>query len=439
MKRLICLLLVLGLLIPVSGCSEETLQSPGTFYYRSAQTAFDTPDGVVAPETRELAGMEHDAAAILKAYFAGPEDPSLVSPFPRDTKMVSWEIRDGVFSLTMNDAFAGMTGVELTIACVCAAKTILGLFPVDQVRFQVRDGLLEGEKSLTFSHANISLADDSLDQAWATFTVYYTDRDMRYLIAQDHSVNLATEDDLIRCLVETLMKPPAGSTLISAIPEDTKLLDYSVSDGLCTLNLSGEFERNGWRQSYAQRLTLLSVVNTLTQLESVEQVEFQVEGNLLIQYRQLNIAAPLAFEEGAIGPVRTGINEFDATLYLSNGTGPYLAAVPARVRHTGGLSEAELIVNALLNYSAINGFYSTIPEGTELNALSIRNGTCYLDLSAEFLSSTSHLVQSVHSIVASVCTTEGVNSVQITVDGRKPEGDYAYLFAALSPRPDWFL
>lgn len=439
MKRGICLILVLCLILPLYACSGETPQVPGTFYYRRAETAFDTIDGVTAPEQVELAGIRSDLSALFRAYFDGPKSPDLDSPFPRDTRVLSWEIQSDTLMLTMNDAFAAMSGIELTIACACIARTFLELLPVTQVQFQANNALLGGEKSLTFSADNISLADDCLDQARAVFTVYYTDRQLRYLIAQDVSINLATESDPVRRLVELLMTPPEGSTLYSAIPADTKLLDYSIDDGLCTINFSAELERNGWGRCEAQRLTLLSVVNTLTQLEQIQEVEFCIEGNLLVQYRLLNISAPLVFDENAIGPVRTGMNEFDATLYLANGGGDYLAAVPTRIRQTGGLSEEELVVEALLEHSGFNGFYSTIPEGTVLNHIYTKNGTCYVDLSAEFLGSETHLTQSVHSIIASVCSVENIRSVQITVDGTRPEGEYADLFAVLSPQSDWFL
>lgn len=439
MKKIFCVLLIFALLLPLAACGRDELREPGNFYYRRTETAFGEADPVIAPEQKELSAWSREPQSLLALYFAGPTTEALVAPYPRDTRVVRWDITDSTLTLTMNDAFAAMTGVELTLACACITKTFLELLPVEQVRFQAESALLDGDKSLLFSHDLIRLSDDSLDQARATFSVYYTDRSRRYLLATDLSVNLATENDLIRCLAEALLTPPEGSGLYTALPPGTKLLDYSVDDGICTLNFSGEFERNGWHTCEAQRLSLLSLVNTLTQLEEIDSVEFSLEGNLLFQYGLLSISAPLVFDEGVIGPVRTGMNEFDATIYLANGSSPYLAPVPTRIRQTGGLSEAELIVACLLEYQALNGFYSTIPQGTLLNSVSVRNGTCYLDFSQEFLADPDTLVLSVRSIVASVCTVENIRSVQISVNGAKPSGEYAWLFATLSPVPDWFL
>lgn len=439
MRKTIALILCIALAMPLFGCAGDQFQTPGLFYYRRSTIVYDTEEGVIAPEQREVASLDGDIGAILEAYFSGPESSELEAPFPRDSQILSWLVEGNTLILTMNDAFGALSGVELTIACTCITRTLLGLVDLTQVQFRMEDALLGGEKSITLSGDNVSLSDDSLDQSRAEFTLYYTDRDQRYLIAEEVSVNLATEDDLVTFLVESLLTPPEDSNLLSALPGGTKLLDYSIDDGLCTINFSEEFERNGWNRCEAQRLTLLSVVNTLTQLEEIQQVEFCTEGNLLVQYRLLSISAPLVFEENAIGPVRTGMNEFDATLFLVNGSEQYLAAVPTPVRQTSGISHAELVVKALLEHTSVNGFLSTIPEGTVLNDLQIRNGICYVDLSAQFLSSEDHLVQSVHSIVASVCALDDVYSAQVTVDGQIPEGEYAHLFVVLSPKSDWFL
>mgnify|MGYP003309850291 CR=1 FL=1 len=184
---------------------------------------------------------------------------------------------------------------------------------------------------------------------------------------------------------------------------------------------------------------LLSVVNTLTQLEQISHVEFSVEGDLLVQFKTISIHAPLSQEEGAIGPVRTGMNEFDTTLYLSNSPDGCLTPVPTRLRQTSGMSEAEVVVTALIQHTDYNGFSSPVPGNTGLNSLMTFEGVCHIDLTEQFLSQPEALEQAVRSIVASVCALEDVFSVQITVDGQIPEALDPGLFQVLSPQNDWFV
>lgn len=419
MKRIIALLTCLALLSGLAGCSGRKYQSPGTFYYRSAEISYGSADAVIAPETRELAGMEDDLKRLLDSYFAGPETSSLESPFPRDTRVIQWELVESALDLQLSEEFAALSGIDLTIACACITRTFIQFSSIRQVRIHCGGTKLGGEDAVTMSEQDLMLFDNSLERLSVIMTVYYTDSGKRYLIGQEVSVNLAADDDVISYLFGLLAEAPKDSGLVSALPEDTQLLSAAVTDGLCSVDLSSEFESEGPSSSREQYLSLMCIVNTLTQLEEIDRVEFSTEGSLLTQYRSLSIPDPLTRDDRIIGPVRTAVNEFDATLYLANGTAASLVGIPTRIRQTAALSQAELVVETLLRYESHNALRATIPQGTELRALTVEGGVCRIDLSDDFLDDADGLSQAVRSIVASVCALEGIESVLITVEGSR--------------------
>lgn len=439
MKRFLSIILALSLLTGLAGCVADAPADPGNFYYRRVNPIYEGTDGIIAPEVRELEGLRGNMAAMLQAYLSGPVSSSLESPFPRATTLLDWSMERSELTITLSEDFAELTGIDLTIACACIARTFLELTDAVFVRIQANGATLNGSEYIVMSQSSLSLADDSVDQLHTDLTLYYTDSERRYLIGHNISVNLAAQSDVVSYLVNQLITPPAGLGLLSPLPAGTKLLNSQIADGVCTLDFSTEFENNAFSQSHAQRATLLSLVNTLTQLEGIEKVEFHIEGNLMARYQQLSISKELVFDDSIIGPVRTGVNEFDATLYVYNGSGLYLASVPTRIRQSAGISQAELIINALIHYENENGFFSTIPSNTVLNYLKIEDRLCTIDLSSEFLEDTDHLAQSVRSIVASVCTLDDVDMGQITIDGQSPDGEYADLFLPLVPSSDWYL
>ena len=63
MKRTLLLLLCLSLLF--TGCAKDSFTEPGIFYYHRTDTAYRGSEGVVAPETRELAGISDDLKTML--------------------------------------------------------------------------------------------------------------------------------------------------------------------------------------------------------------------------------------------------------------------------------------------------------------------------------------------------------------------------------------
>ena len=438
MKRIIALILSVSLLLTLSGCGNTAHQMPVNFYYQTIDPVYNSPDGIIAPEARDFYHLRNDMDAFLEVYLAGPLTKELQSPFPRDTHVLNWEQQDGILKLNMSESFAALSGVELTVACGCIVRTMCENLPIESVEISVEGATLNGKDSIVLSADSLTLFDDSLDRMKTTLNVYYSDSDRRYLISQSVSLNAVDESEIIHQLIEKLKTPPANSGLLSPLPRGTRLLDVSIDDGLCILDLSAEFETDGWSQTEAQRLTLLSLVNTLTQIEGINSVEFWVEGHLLVQYRSLTINGPMVWDDSVIGPVRTGLNEFDATLYLANGSSLYLVAVPTRIKQTAGISQYELVLDTLLNYQGLNGFNTTIPEGVTVNSLVMDRSVCYVDLSSEFLTTTDHLLLSTHSIIASLCALDEIGSVRITVDGKIPSGTDLSYFAILRPSADWF-
>lgn len=92
-------------------------------------------------------------------------------------------------------------------------------------------------------------------------------------------------DDLVMTVVEGLLAGPtsdegAGTPGIStAIPEGTEVLGLEVADGLVTVDLSGAFDDGGG--SFGMFARLAQVVYTLTRFPHVDEVAFEIEGELV--------------------------------------------------------------------------------------------------------------------------------------------------------------
>ena len=439
MKRFLAILLCLCLLLPLLGCQTEELQSPGTFYYYRVETAYSGTDGVIAPEVRELSGIREDLGAILALYCQGPQSKDLEVPIPQGTPVPGYALEDGVLTLQFDTSFAALTGIELTVAAGCFARTFLPLTGAQTLVLTADGALLDGQSALTVTLGDLDLRDDSQDRLHGDFTVCYTDADRRYLIAQSCSVDLTAREELPALLLERMRTAPTGTALRSVLPAACRVLAVSVEDGLCTVDLSAAFESSRFYDHTGQLLSIMGIVNTLTALPEIEQVELRVEGDPLVRYGALSISGRLEYDERFLGPVRTGLGEWDATVYLVQGGEAGLVPLPTRLRQTGALPQAELMMRSLLSDTGLNGLSTCIPEGTRLNSITLKKRVCHVDLSAEYLSSPDTLLWANRVIAASLCTLDTVSAVSITVDGSVPEGYEPGMFGVLTPKNDWFL
>lgn len=438
MKKQLSFLLICTVVSLLVGCTSPSLKDSANFYYKPIGEVSAKNSDVIKAERREIDGVRNDIMDLISVYLQGPLDDSLESPFPKNTSVEKCTQMDDTLILILSPEFAELTGVDLTVACAALTKTVTELFPIQRVNFQTRNALLNGEHSITMSKNGMQLVDDALERLTSDVMVYYSDAQRRYLVGQEISVNLAEDIDLVEHLIYQLQNPPKNSELLSPLPEGTRLLGTSIENKICKINFSSEFDHKVMRSPQVQRLSLMSVVNTLTQLPEIEYVQFYIDGNLVTQYRSLSITEPMAWDDRAIGPVRNGLNEFDASLYLVNGTNEYLIEVPTRIRQSAGSSKAEMIVSALINYEQINDFESPIPKNATVNSVTISGTSCYVDFGSTFINDKDMVQNAVRSVIASVSALPDITQVFVTVNGTIPQGDLASHFLPTSPSQEWF-
>jgi spore germination protein GerM len=86
-----------------------------------------------------------------------------------------------------------------------------------------------------------------------------------------------------RAAMEELFKgPAAGSSLKAIFPNTVKVLDVSISGGVCTVNVSKEIltdkAAQGGAGAEVEALALASIADTLTEFPSIQKVKLLIEG-----------------------------------------------------------------------------------------------------------------------------------------------------------------
>lgn len=160
MKRVFVLILAL-LLLPLWGCKENSSQAeqPVTVYYKLAEPVHGTQDSVIAPTVMESKNYEDDYDYLLSKYLKGTEDPQFARTFPRSTTLVSFKTDALTAKIVLSDRFASLSGIDLTIACVCLTRTVMELTGCQEVIISAQTAKLDGEKYITLSADSYLLID----------------------------------------------------------------------------------------------------------------------------------------------------------------------------------------------------------------------------------------------------------------------------------------
>lgn len=112
-------------------------------------------------------------------------------------------------------------------------------------------------------------------------TLYFVNSSAEGLVAEERTLEVKNEEELPAALVEALIAGPDSKDLFPTLPPETRLLSVDVKDKVAAVDFSEELISKHWGGSTGETMTIMSVVNTLTELDSIEKVQFLVEGEVM--------------------------------------------------------------------------------------------------------------------------------------------------------------
>ena len=416
-KRFACLLLAALMLL--CACREDAPQEESTgflFYYPAKDVSYGESGAFCSQD----AGF--DAAAVepeelLTRYFSSVPPENALPPLPS-----AWSFRSvSLRSATANVIIYGtpVSALERSMSATCIAMTLLQLDPVQRVSITAPGSA----EPLLLSENDVFLTDTGMLPQEEMLTLYFPDDRRRYLVRETLSVEAMDVTDKPAYIMQQLLSARERGQLTSCIPQGTQLLDISVENGVCTVNLSSEFQTGMERSFAAERMAVYSIVNSLTELPEITTVDLWVSGAPLEKLERMELSSGIARDESLLS-LPASKDLLDVTLYPACGDDGLLVCVPQQLPLDGEHSTAELLAQSLIDFEGKNGVRNCIPAGTKLLSLRIEGGTCVVDLTREFLdgcTSAAEETLAARSIIATMCTLPEVSSVEILVEGIEPD------------------
>lgn len=142
--------------------------------------------------------------------------------------------------------------------------------------------------------------------------IYFATEDAMYLDLESRTL---PGEDLYREAIEEIIAGPTTEGLKPTVPEDTELIDYDYEEGLITLNFNEAIRSDHPGGSSGERLTIYSIVNTMTELPGIDEVSFKIEGeDIETLVGHLDLTIPYSFSEDILlenTPDEESIEEYD--------------------------------------------------------------------------------------------------------------------------------
>ena len=253
------------------------------------------------------------------------------------------------------------------------------------------------------------------------YQIWYINQDETCLKYENKELQSKNEEGLLREMMEVMRETPTDDELKPVIPEDVELLDFDFEHNQLYLDFSPEYKK---MPKVYEVLCRAAIVRTLGQIDGVEYVDFQVNGEPLtdLEGKEIGLMNEDQFIENA-GEEINAYKTADLTLYFANKAGDKLVGQRVAMEYNSNISLEKLIVEQLIEGPQELGHYATIPSDVKLLNVSVNDSVCSINFDAAFLNSSLDVATyiPIYSIVDSLAELSTVSRVQIRINGSQDD------------------
>lgn len=253
----------------------------------------------------------------------------------------------------------------------------------------------------------------------STFQISYLDKDQTKIVRVGYEPD-ADRTDTTRLVAELLRVLAADSgdvDLVKPIPDGVHVLKTQLKDGDLDIYFDEAYRT---MEAVPEILCRLALVQTLTQVTGVNDLEFFVDGKPLLDTRG-NEVGKMTANDFVVNPGEqiNSIQHASLDLYFSNATGDGLVLETQRVYYNSNVSLEKLVIEHLLAGPKSEQARASLPSETALVNVSVADRICYVSLDSGFRVQNYEVQEAIviYSLVNSLTALPHIDKVQISVNG----------------------
>ena len=252
------------------------------------------------------------------------------------------------------------------------------------------------------------------------YAVYYVNNDETGIYPQEYVTETESTDTekLLSELLEQLQAVSEKLEYKAPLSDSITLLDYSIAEDQLTLNFDDNYR---YMPVTTEVLVRAAIVRTLTQIEGIKYVSFQIRTEPLLDMagNVIGIMSADLFIDNAGNEINT-YERVKLNLYLAGEKGDRLKTVSRSVVYSSNISMERLVLEQLIaGPKEGEKAFPTINPDTKIISVNVKDGICYVDLDNTFLTQIYNVTSDVtiYSITNSLVELSNVNKVQLSVNG----------------------
>ncbi len=278
LNRVLSIVMILVFILSFSACGKKPSISNGKIYYVRADKA-----GITAVSYNfEKTNTDDLISEALEELSKDTDDIDIINTIPVGVTVKNWELSNKSLNVYLVGDYESLDSYTEILVRAAIVKTLVQIKGVNSVSIYVNDSPLtdsNGEAIGTMT-ADTFIEDfgqetDSL--LHTELTLYFASADGVSTVPEKREVYYSRNVTLEKLVIDQLLKGPETEGLLSALPSGSKLNSITVSEnGVCIVNFDGAIETAV--SGITENVTVYSIVNSLTELDNIKQVQILVNG-----------------------------------------------------------------------------------------------------------------------------------------------------------------
>lgn len=289
-RRIVLLAAVCLAVLSAAGCRkrvrplEEGESAYQIYYLNSAMTK-------LAPQEYRTKTTDTDLLIqeLMRAFQNVPSDLDAQAALSDKVVYQGDKREDIVLYLYFDNNYTSMKPTREILCRAALAKTLTQIPGIEYVNIYSGDQPLVDRDGMPVGMISSSDIVDSISDVnayeWAELTLYFTDAAGEKLYSEKREVVHNIYTSLEKVILEELIKGPEQQGLMPTLEPGTKLLNVSVNENVCYLNFDESFLSNSLEVK--DYIPIYSIVNSLSELSSVNRVQITVNGSQEVSFRDV--------------------------------------------------------------------------------------------------------------------------------------------------------
>ncbi len=285
---LLILMVLLAVSAVLTGCGQSRREAnPGegryNIYYLDKNVTSLSPIVYEAKQTETRALVSELMEQLLQV----PNDADVVPAVGGKVRFESFSLDGDVLYLYFNERYAELKSERKALCNAALTNTLSQIQGVRYVGIYSGGQPLVGEKGTPLGPFGgndfVSGVSDVNSYESIDLTLYFADAEGAGLKKEIRTLTYRVDMPVEQLIVEQLIAGPQSPDHTAIVSNATKLLSISVNESICYLNFSKEFLDAVPIED--PNLTIYAIVNSLSELQTVQRVQIAVEGAQNVQFR----------------------------------------------------------------------------------------------------------------------------------------------------------